>query len=562
MKRIVTCFLLCMLIITVDAKSVKRSQYTMDSDGPLQLSQQGLRLDHADLHFSIFPQNKAIDGRGVLTFISKNARNQVGINLDNLFTIEQVSVNGTVIDKTHYSNPEGLLLINLSKPIKGRFTLDIHYHGKPREAVKAPWDGGFVWSKTNDNQDWIATAVQGEGCDLFWPCIDNPIGEPKTTNLHITVPKGLVAAANGTLTSVTENDTTSTYHWQSLSQLNTYGVAINVGPYDVIKTTFNSQYGNAIPVEFYHLPENKAKAEKLTQELIDITQFFERLIGPYPFAQDKIGIVETPHLGMEHQTINAYGNQYKADKYGFDWLMFHEFAHEWFANQLTNKNANAMWLHEGFGAYMHPLYEQYLHGQAGYMSHMYDMRLKIRNKAPIVSKELLTVEGVYQEEKGGPGADIYAKAPWVLHTLRYLIGDKTFFNATTELVYGIQDPKPGTFDPVLADTDDFLRIVNRLTGENYQWFFDIYFYQADLPKVIQKRTENSLTIQWKTPNDMAFPMPLEVSINGETRIFTMDQPHTLKVLATDLIIIDPQSKLLFEKPHVAQYQNYLEANLK
>ena len=275
MKRIVTCFLLWLPIITVQAISVERSQYTMESDGPLQISQQGLRLEHAELHFSILPQQKAINGRGVLTLISDKTRKQVGINLDNFFTIEQVSLNDFVIDKANYSNPEGLLLINLPKPLKGRFTLDIHYKGKPREAVKAPWDGGFVWSKTTDNKDWVATAVQGEGCDLFWPCIDNPIGEPKTTNMHITVPKGLVAAANGRLTSVTENDTTSTYHWQSLSQLNTYGVAINVGPYSVIKTNFNSQYGNTIPVEFYHLPENKQKAEYFLDKKITQMAFLD-----------------------------------------------------------------------------------------------------------------------------------------------------------------------------------------------------------------------------------------------------------------------------------------------
>lgn len=562
MKLFVAYVWLLYIAVCTNVFSQERSQYTMDSDGPLHISQKGLSLEHADLHFSIFPERKAIAGRAVLTLISDYPREQIGINLDNFFSIEQILVNNVLLDKAHYKNPKGLLILNLSKPVKDKFIIEIHYSGMPREAIKAPWDGGFVWSKTPGGKDWVATAVQGEGCDLFWPCIDNPIGEPKTTSIHITVPKGLLAAANGTLTSVTENDTTSTFHWESLSQLNTYGVAINVGPYEVIKTTFESQFGNSIPVEFYHLPENKQKAQKLTQELIDITHFFERLIGPYPFAQDKIGVVETPHLGMEHQTINAYGNHYKVDKYGFDWLMFHEFAHEWFANQLTNKNANAMWLHEGFGAYMHPLYEQYLHGQAGYMSHMYDMRLKIRNKAPIVSRQLLTVEGVYQEEKGGPGADIYAKAPWVLHTLRYLIGDELFFKATTELVYGMAKPKPGGFKPVLADTDDFLQIVNRLTGQDYQWFFDVYFYQAKLPEVIQRRTKNSLTLQWKTPNDLVFPLPLDVSVNGKITTLKMDKPQTIKVSTNDLVVIDPLSKVLIEKPHVAEYQAFLEASKK
>lgn len=562
MRGLIASLLISLFVISLAVKAVERSQYTMGSDGPLPASQHGLTLEHADLHFTIFPKEKAISGKGILTLISDRKRDKVGINLDNYFTIDQVLINNAVISDAHYSNPKGLLLIDLPEKINGKFTVEVQYSGVPREAVRAPWDGGFVWSKTTDGKDWIATAVQGEGCDLFWPCIDNPIGEPKTTTMHITVPKGLVAAANGTLQSVTNNETTDTYHWRALSQLNTYGVAINVGPYQVIKTTFNSQYGNEVPVEFYHLPENKDGAKKLVKELLDITSFFERKIGPYPFGQDKIGIVDTPHLGMEHQTINAYGNHYITDKYGFDWLMFHEFAHEWFANQLTNKNANAMWLHEGFGAYMHPLYEYYLHGQTAYMSHMFDMRLKVRNKAAIVSKELLTVEGVYQEEKGGPGADIYAKAPWVLHTLRTLIGDKHFFNATTELVYGTAKPTPGNFKPVLADTEDFLRIVNRLTKQDFRWFFDVYFYQAALPEVLQKRTDDSLTIQWKVPNNLPFPLPLDVSVNGKIITLDMTKTQTIAVSSNDLVIIDPMSKVLIDKPHVAEYQKFLKEKAK
>ena len=471
MKRFVHSFVLIMLAVSHNNFAAERTKFTMKSDGPLPASQQGLTLEHADLTFAIYPKSKTISGTGKLTFNSEQTRKYVGVNLDNLFSIKQIFVNGELLNPNRYSNPQGLLLINLPTPIKGQFTVSIEYSGTPREAIRAPWDGGFVWAKTPDNRDWVATAVQGEGCDLFWPCIDNPVGEPKTTSMHITVPKGLVAAANGKLNSVTDNGSSTTYHWQSDSQLNTYGVALNIAPYEVIKTTFNSQYGNQIPLVFYHLPGNQKKAEKLVKELIAMTHFFERVIGPYPFAQDKIGIAETPHLGMEHQTINAYGNQYKADKYGFDWLMFHEFAHEWFANQLTNRNANAMWLHEGFGAYMHPVYEQFLLGDAAYMSHMYDMRLKIRNKAPIVSNKLMTVEGVYQEEKGGPGADIYAKAPWVLHTLRHIIGDDHFFQAIRELVYGIASPSPGNFKPVLADTEDFLKIINRITGHKFSLVF-------------------------------------------------------------------------------------------
>lgn len=558
MKVFLVVLMVVLLAGCAASLSEKRTQYTMKSDGVMAPSQTGLSLINAELHFEIFPHKKSISGKSRLTFNTQQPRVEVGVNLDNLFTISQVLVNGNTVSSQNYSNDEGLLIIQLKDAVSENFTVDIHYMGQPRIAENAPWDGGFVWSKTADNQDWIATAVQGEGCDLFWPCIDYPTGEPSSLSMHITVPKNLYAAANGVLIDVSEQDETKTYHWQSNSQMNTYGIALNIGPYQVIEETYKSRFGNEIPVFVYHLPESAEKAKDLTEELLEITTFFEAYVGPYPFAQDKIGVVETPHLGMEHQTINAYGNKFKKDKYGFDWLLHHEFAHEWFANQLTNKNADHMWLHEGFGAYMQSLYAEYLHGQSAYMAYMYDKRLLVINKFPIVSQRSMSVEEVYQEERGGPSRDIYAKASWVLHTLRNLIGDDAFFEATTELVYGTTSPVVGEIKPVLADTQDFLAIVNKVTGEDYSWFFDVYFYQAELPKLVQERTESQLILTWATQNDQAFPMPLEISINGQVIPLNMKGTHVLDVSPYDNVTIDPMSKVLKDEPYIAEYQEFLK----
>lgn len=562
MKVILVGLMLIFLVGCAASLSEKRTQYTMKSDGDLAPSQLGLMMINADLHFEVFPNKKSISGKSSLTFSTDQPRTEVGINLDNLFAINQIQIDGTTIPPQKYSNDEGLLLIKLDQAKSGNFVVEIQYSGQPRVAVKAPWDGGFVWSKTSDGQDWIATAVQGEGCDLFWPCIDYPQGEPTTLSMHVTVPKNLYAAVNGTLTNITEQENSKTYHWQSHSQMNTYGVALNIGPYQVIKETYKSRFGNEIPVFFYHLPESTEKAKELTKELLEITAFFEAYVGPYPFAQDKIGVVETPHLGMEHQTINAYGNKFKKDKYGFDWLMHHEFAHEWFANQLTNKNADDMWLHEGFGAYMQSLYAEYLHGQSAYMAYMYDKRLLIINKFPIVSQKSKSVEEVYQEERGGPSRDIYAKASWVLHTLRNLVGDSAFFEATTELVYGTATPVIGEIKPVLADTQDFLEIVNKVTGDDYSWFFNVYLYQAELPQLVQERTDSTLTLSWVTQNNKPFPMPLEVSINGQIILLDMQDSKTLDVSPYDNVTIDPKSKVLKDEPYIVEYQEFLKESKK
>jgi aminopeptidase N len=264
---------------------------------------------------------------------------------------------------------------------------------------------------------------------------------------------------------------------------------------------------------------------------------------------------------MEHQTINAYGNEYKKNEFGYDQLMQHEFAHEWFGNQLTNDNWDHMWLHEGFGSYMQPLFAQYLHGDLAYKAQLNNQRKKILNRAPLVSNEIKEEEEVY-ETKTGPGGDIYTKGSLVLHTLRYLIGDDAFFKATKKLVYGRIDPKPGNFAPILKNSADFVSIVNDITGQDLNWFFDVYLYQAELPKLVVNRTDDKITLQWQIENNKPFYMPVEIQINGKVTTLDLATPVTLAINKMDVVIVDPNSKILKYDQHIVDYQNFLKERKK
>ncbi|MGJ8664587.1 MAG: M1 family metallopeptidase, partial [Marinicella sp.] len=416
-------------------------------------------------------------------------------------------------------------------------------------------------SNTDDGQDWIATAVQGGGCDLFWPCIDNPLVEPEAADIYFTVDKHLVAASNGRLQSVTESNDRKTFHWRTENSINNYAISVNIGPYELLKSTYQSNFGNTLDLVYYYVPRKDDKTQQLFSEIPRMLAFFEQMIGPYPFANDKVGIVDTPHMGMEHQTINGYGNGFKKSGYGFDTILQHEFAHEWFANQLTNNNLDHLWLHEGFGTYMQPLYAQYLAGERPYQSYLHDLRKGIVNKFPLVSNKVLNDDQVYNDAKG-PGQDLYQKGALVLHTLRQLIGDDAFFTATRELVYGMKDPKPGMFKPRLSDTNEFIELVNKTTGKDFQWFFDVYLFQAELPILEQTRAQSKLMLNWKAPNDSAFPMPLEVSINGVVSTLAMTKAEELAVTLKDIVIIDPMSKILRQEKAIDAYQDYEKENKK
>jgi len=532
-------------------KATESTPYSLKSGGQVAPLQQGLTVEHADLTFAFDFDNKILMGTTTLTLKGDGSRSAFSVDLDSVFTVNSVAVNGESLAASQYRNVGGELQITPSSEVALPLTVTISYEGQPRIPVRAPWDGGVMWEKTPDGANWLATAVQGEGCDLFWPCIDQPHGEPNQTDLHIQVPKPLVAASNGVLVDVTDNGDTRTYHWQTRSAHNTYGIALNIAPYEKLETTYSSIYGNTYPIEYYHLPGNEQQAKVLFDEIPTMLTFFERMIGPYPFGNEKVGVAQTPHLGMEHQTINAYGNEYKKDEFGFDWLLQHEFAHEYFGNQVTNDNWDHMWIHEGLGSYMQPLFAQYLSGDVAYMTYLNNQRKGLINTHPIVSNKLMEVEQVY--ERGvGPALDIYYKGSWIMHTLRNLIGDDAFFSAVRELVYGTDQPKPGNFTTIYRNTQDFIEIVNRRTGKDLSWFFDVYLYQPKLPKLVETRTEDSVTFSWNTPQNLPFPMPLEVSVNGEVQVLDITSPKTITVTPFDVVIADPNSKVL---RYEARYDN-------
>ncbi|HEU4888624.1 MAG TPA: M1 family metallopeptidase, partial [Thermoanaerobaculia bacterium] len=467
-------------------------------------------------------------------------------------------VDGVALAPKAWSNPEGRLFIPLPRTLAAGATtaVRIQYQGKPHVAKRAPWDGGFVWAKTSSGQPWIATAVQGEGCDLFWPCIDHPAAEPARVDLHISVPAPLVVAANGVAMGMDEKNGWRTYHWRT-RQPNTYAIALNIAPYELMSDEYRSRFGNTVPLRFYHLPEHRAQARELFAELPPMLDFYESTIGPYPFADEKLGIAETPHLGMEHQTINAYGNAFAKAPEGYDWLLQHELAHEWFGNQMTNADWDDMWLHEGFGSYMQPLYGRYLQGDRPYFAMLHRIRASIRNKAPLVSGKTHTSEDVYRAERGGPGEDLYSKGAHVLHTLRNLIGDEAFFRSTRTLVYGTADPRPGNFRPRYATTRDFVQIVNEVTARDYGWFFDVYVFDAELPELTSTRDATGLTLVWKTAHDRPFPMPVDVRVGGAIETLPMTDGRGRVTLPPEATFtIDPDSKVLRREPHIEAFQKF------
>jgi aminopeptidase N len=516
--------------------SLSYAQYDiLDTGGPLIPEQIAYDVHHYDLKLEILPDEKFISGTLRMTAEIKQATGRIAMDLDTLLTIHSMTeIKKGKHQKISYIRESGRIWVNLGteRQVDETLVLAINYYGKPRVAKRPPWDGGFTWARTSSGGHWIATTCQGEGADLWWPNKDHVSDKPDSMDLHITVPENLVVATNGKLVSEERPDNNrdkkriKIYHWKVTTPISSYNIALNIAPYEVLHDEIKSVNGHTFPVVFYVLPEDVENGRKLLPEIIDHVKWFEQLLGPYPFQQDKYGVAQTPHLGMEHQTIIAYGANFNngsmtaGQDWGFDALHQHELAHEWWGNLLTNADWKDMWLHEGFGMYMQPLYAEHLFGKKVYHRYMATARF-FSNRLPIAPRESKYGKQIYQ-------APIYTKGAWVLHTLRYYLGDEQFFESLKQFAYpGSEKYRDSTFQSLdgrqvrFVSTDDFVETVEKVSGQEMDWFFEVYTRQAKLPVLLSNVRDGKLHLRWQVPNDLPFSMPVEVKLGLEVKRYTI-----------------------------------------
>jgi len=515
---------------------------TEETGGPVSALQQLYDVQHYTLSLDVMPDERFIRGEVVMRAHALEGIQEVELDLDPRFEITRTLVNGN--EATFEKRGGKLVLVGKYIDEGSSFTTTVAYKGQPHIAKRAPWDGGFVWTETPNGKHWVATAVQGNGCDLYWPCKDHVSDKAdKGADMIITVPKELKAVMNGVLIDEKEEGDSKSFHWRTTKPISSYHLAINVGPFEAYELKHrNALSGDRdIPIVFYHITKDRAKLDKLiADDFIKQLEFFEKLLGPYPWGDEKIGIVEIPHLGMEHQTMNGYGNQFRLDPHGFDWLIQHEFAHEWFGNLMTQTRPRDFWLHEGFGFYMQPVYAQEILGDAGYWSYMWSRYNQIANCKPVVASE--TIHDSYFES-----ADPYYKGAWTMHTLRWLMGDEKFWQAVRRALYDTADPWSLTYPitPTRRSTEDFTAIASDEHGGDVSWLVDTYLKQATLPILKSERSSDGLRLWWENTDSGDFPMPVPVKVGDKIKLVDMPGGQGfLKLLDDQAYQIDPGTKVL------------------
>ncbi|WPV02427.1 M1 family metallopeptidase [Mucilaginibacter sp. cycad4] len=415
----------------------------------------------------------------------------------------------------------------------GKASVKVIYGGKPHVARRPPWDDGFIWTQDSTGHQWMAITAEGTGGKLYFPCKDHPSDEPNEgVDMFITVPKDLVVAGPGLLKGVTKQKETSTFHWQTKYTINNYSILFNVGDYTVVTRPYTTVDGHQVPIQFYVLKEHAAKAGHHLDIFVKTIKEQEKYFGEYPWVKEKIGIVETPHLGMEHQTMNAYGAKFKYTTVGgedYDGLMHHEFGHEWWGNKVTAKDWADYWIHEGICTYGDALYVREFEGEKAYIKFFQNSALSFGNKIPIVIGKDIDEESAYN-------GDIYGKGAFFMHTLRYIMGDSTFFPTLKGFV---TDPHY-TYNN-LASTDDVIQYFSKAAGKDLKPLFDLYIYSINKLEVHVKALRGDKYQVQLLNIDM--PLPVDIVADGVSKRYTVDKKG-ITIISKAMPVIDPDTYYL------------------
>ena len=558
MKRALLSVIYVALVVSAAFTQRELGVRPTDTGGPLMFEQAVYDVQFYVVRLKVDPAKKSIVGSSTMSAKIVIPTNVVVLDLDTPYTVSRVYFNPTIYDKKDlkYERRGSKIWVwfPMTKQVGEDISVIIDYSGLPRVAPRAPWVGGIMWEKTPSGADWISVALQNDGADLLFPCKDHPSDKPAMAEMQITVPDPLVAVGPGKLWGVKKNaDATTSYTWQMTNPIANYSIVFNAAPYKLIEDSVKSITGEMIPIKFYILPENLEKGPKLIAETKKYNAFFEKYLGPFPFRSQKLGIVETPHLGMEHSTAIAYGNKYKFEADGLDWLMLHEFGHEWWANLVTASDWRDFWIHEGFQSFMDTLYVEETKGKEAYFAAMKARQRGFKNKQPVAPREAKIAYQVYMSAPDYlvSDGDIYGKGAYFLHTLRYLIGDEKFFKALRHMAYPTKERESFTDGRQgrLVNTDDFLTIAEADSGMKLDWLFEMYLRQPNLPKLVVAGPADCavncpLLLRWETPNNMPFPMPVDVEIDGKIQRVEMPDGKGTVTYSGKPPVVDPKGWVL------------------
>jgi aminopeptidase N len=446
---------------------------------------------------------------------------QTPLEIDSILLWSNTKESSTPI-RLQFSRTNNIALAQIVKQIpKGQaFGLTIFYHGVPKEAIRPPWDGGWIWKKDANGQPWMSVACQGLGASVWYPCKDHQSDEPEEgAQLTIQVPKdkNIIAIGNGRKvaeTNMVNINNNNRFSWQVTNPINSYNIIPYIGDYVGWKETYKGLKGK-LDLSYWVLRSDSAKAVEQFKQVPKMLEALEYWFGPYPFYEDGFQMVQSPHLGMEHQSAIAYGNQFKNGYLGrdlsgtgwglkWDFIIVHESGHEWFANNITTKDIADMWVHEGFTNYSETLFTEYFYGKKAGDEYNYGIRRNIKNDIPIIGPY-----GVNQEGSG----DMYAKGANLIHTIRHAIDNDSLFR---NILMGLNTQ----FYHQTVTSAQVENYISVRAGFGFQKVFDQYLRTTQIPILNYSYNEREKIFTYEYKNCVTgFNLPLHFSYLGKKYSF-------------------------------------------
>ncbi|MFD2824013.1 M1 family metallopeptidase [Lacinutrix iliipiscaria] len=536
MKTFLSILFICSSIITISAQALlqEKTNFTRQDTirGTITPERAWWDLTYYHLDVKVNPETKRISGKNTINYRVLKNQKTLQIDLQSPLELTKVTQNGKELHIRHDGNAHFISLDEAQ--VVGRiYSVEAFYEGTPKEAIRAPWDGGFSWKKDSNGNHFIATSCQGLGASVWWPNKDHMYDEVDSMLISATIPKGLTNVSNGKLRALVENnDQTVTSHWFVNNPINNYGVNVNIGDYVHFSEIYPGEKGD-LDLDYYVLRDHLDKAKEHFKDAPKMMKAFEHWFGPYPFYEDGFKLVEVPYLGMEHQSSVTYGNEYKKGYLGhdlsrtgwgmkFDFIIIHEAGHEWFANNITNKDIADMWIHEGFTAYSENLFLDYYYGKEASAEYVIGTRKMIQNDRPLI--------GHYNVNKEG-SSDMYYKGANMLHTLRQLIEDDEKWR---QILRGLNS----TFYHQTVTTQQIEDYLSQQTGIDLTEFFNQYLRDTRIPTLEYEIKNGQLNYRWTTIVE-GFDMPILITLDSKEQWLYPKSKWQAIPINSDTIKIDP-----------------------
>lgn len=539
LKGLLLLFVIGLLPWSVDAQIFRTPQQFTFQDtlrGSNTPDRSWWNLEHYHLKVKVHPDTKSISGSNLVTYTVLDKAKRLQVELQEPMKLLKATQGNQElkIEKIGYSY---LITPAIKQEVGQSYQFELFFEGSPVIAVRPPWDGGLTWNEDSNGLPFIANSNQGIGASIWWPNKDYPADEPdKGVLISVEVPENLMDVSNGRLIKTDHNkdQKTKTYHWEVTNPINNYGVNINIGDYVHFGEKYEGEKGT-LDMDYYVLRENLKKAKKQFKDAPKMMEAFEYWFGPYPFYEDSYKLVETPYLGMEHQSSVTYGNNYANGYLGrdlsgtgwgmkFDFIIIHESGHEWFANNITYKDVADMWIHESFTAYSENLFLDYYYGKEASRDYVLGTRKNINNDIPIIGPY-----GVNQEGSG----DMYYKGANMLHMIRQIVNDD-------EKWRGILRGLNKEFYHQTVSTDQVESFISQKVGLNLSSVFDQYLRDIRIPILSYYFEDGKLFYRWENAVE-TLNMPVKIFwengeetwLNPSTRWESIDTKSSQKSLVVD-----------------------------